>query len=353
MYCSRDCQFEDWKAHKKSCVKTGEKLLDRTSLLKMSNAIFRAEQECDWDFIAKHDKYIDQLLMPKKQEYHQKLLKTFAFAYNNLISDRHEAAHTMAVIQINLRRVLLFTSLNAYWQVGVLLNLIGFSSYECGNFEQSLDCFEKARVACYKAPSVGVECDSMIGLALICLARGVPTSIAGGDRNDGLDMLRSANFAADLVTDDQNKQKLHSLRQLLFWVLRYADTFDEAVTLCDEYHLLATQTSIAMKKLSKSEVNSYVAKARIDQKREDTDSFHKTVVELMERMTEMRPTDMHHARQLLGALEEIKNIGYGPPLSFATTPDLETMWGNEVLALQKVGRIQTTVSAFNIIHPVW
>ena len=342
MYCGRECQVADWKQHKKRCVKPSEPLLKPLQRSMMRRHVFKLEEDEAWGEIMSHYKYIDQLVMDKEPMHLQTILNVFARAYCNFPDKTPNAEHATALIDIYMRRA---RSLKSDFESSSLLTVgfeastlvtAGFACISSTRYKMALYCFEQARVALTKCFLLKVEVESMVGLAIVCLEKHFVTSVAGGTRDDGLNMLRSAVFASTLIEDKARVEELYAYRSLLHYLVKDEDTLDEALEQAVVFRALALQTSIDLEKFSVSVVHAYMVIARVYQSRNKRKEFQETVVEMLTKMCKERTTTKSVADDMLLALGKFGRNLYGASFDASIQGDIRKQWETEVYALQTI-----------------
>ena len=308
VYCSKRCQLEHWKEHKGSCCTQGGKLLDKKALDKIAYKLIKLQDEKQWTKIISQVKYLEQLLLEGDHVYYEKILDLFSTAYHHLNSINKDKNHVTAFIRLDMRRANNFGILRQFEKQGILLVRIGFACYNSNRHSDAVSCFEKAHTMCQHSHSLSVEVESMVGLAIMCLEKGMVTSVAGNEREDGLNILRSATFAAGLITDNTYKEQFFAQRNLLIYLLAKDDTLEEAEQYLKEFSVRAYEMSAHLNILTVAELHTDLLTAQLHQMRREFEKFDDVMFELFDKIQTRLPTDRNIATRMVFALEESKGV---------------------------------------------
>ena len=264
-YCSRKCQLAHWKKHKHICCKNvnGTKLLNTQERDRMASKIFLLHEEQDHDQIISHAKYLEQLLLQGELLYIDRVLKAFSFAYHrgNELNPSDDNLH--GFLKVDGRRTVILGALNKFDEQGSVLVSVAFAYYRRHSATYALEFFEKARQSCLKSYSIDNEVESAIGLGIISLEYGIANSMGDASWESGIAILRSAAFAASLISDRFHLRELFAMRTLVEYLLRKEDTLQEAKERLFIYGCLANSVSVQSTFFSTNEVHSYLLTAKM------------------------------------------------------------------------------------------
>ena len=254
-----------WKTHKNLCSKAekGVKLMNTKERESMACKILLLHEQQDHLEILSHVKYFEQLLLDGQLIDHNKVLHAFSFAYHRENTLNPSQANMRGYIKVDARRASVLGALQQYEEQGQILVVIAFACYKSNQPNNSAQCFEKARKSCLGSHSLDIEVESAIGLGILSLEKGVASSMGDGTWESGIDILRTAALASKLISDPLHRRELFAMRNLIHYLFRKDDTFQEGKDALDIYRAMAHEVSTVFNDLTVDELHAYLLTARM------------------------------------------------------------------------------------------